>query len=208
MLDKTSLRINDDADMTIFYQLFVGKVFRDLKKEIGQVDVLIDAHAHIGLFSKWALMKLGVKTLIAMEPDKNNFEILKENIPYRLNNGVPAALNSALFGNECLLGISPGANSAANKVFIGGGDCSAITMNHLFELGIERVDLLRLDLNGAEVSVFSKAAEWLPKVNNILVRHWSSNASGILKAELEKGYSYTSGMYGNSHLLSRITKKY
>jgi len=78
---KIKLRVGS-SDKFAVWEVFGSKVYPI--NSLKQTSVLIDIGAHIGTFSIYAASKQPTSTIYSFEPDKDNFEVLQENI--RINN--------------------------------------------------------------------------------------------------------------------------
>src|SRR5579863_4846107 len=126
--------------------------------------VLLDLGANIGLSSLWLWKHFGFSKVIAIEPDDDNLEMLREN--FRLN-GVPGVVVKGLVG--------PGGSTAlfaANdhavlgRVGAAGVAVEVVDLNRL--LKDERVSLVKIDIEGAEQDLVSGNLGWLDHVRAII----------------------------------------
>lgn len=68
-----------------FYQVFIEKSYPNLMTKITKGDTVIDAGANIGIFTVISAVQVGdIGTVLAIEPEPENINILKKNI--ELNN--------------------------------------------------------------------------------------------------------------------------
>ena len=104
---------------------------------------VIDAGANYGDSSIWWSKKFGAR-VIAFEPLERVFNILEENIA--LNKADVKAYNVALGNGEEISGSSDG------NTFYSGGDIT-IRSEKLDNYSFERVDLLKIDVEGFEMDV-------------------------------------------------------
>lgn len=135
---------------------------------------IIDAGANIGLSAVFFAHKYPSATVVAVEPEPRNFEVLKKNTaPYP--NIIP--VQAALWGGNLDLSITdPGYGewgfrtlevSANNR-----GLCkvAGVTIDKLMsELGIEYVDVLKIDIEGAEKEVLETCSPWIGSVGTIVI---------------------------------------
>ena len=70
-----------DDDMSVIEEFFVDKMYRSTESLIQKTNnPILDIGAHIGCFSVYARKLNSVSPIIAIEPEPNNFELLKENL--------------------------------------------------------------------------------------------------------------------------------
>jgi len=151
------------------------QIFNDLSYNCElafEPDIIVDAGANIGLASVYFANKYPNAKIISIEPEKNNFEMLKKNIA-NYKNIIP--LNAALWNkNEevCVIDINCGNDSFQ----IGQNDASNFSKTDGFTIekimnmfNLPKIDLLKIDIEGAEKEVFETSTNWLNSVNTIAI---------------------------------------
>ena len=130
---------------------------------------IVDAGAHIGMASISFALKYPAARIIAIEPEPTNFAALVRNTaPYKMIIPIQAALWSQ--DGEVTLGPSNAhPKGAFHIVQKGPQKVRAITMETaLREADVDSIDLLKVDIEGAEVEVF-EACPWIDKVQVIAI---------------------------------------
>jgi FkbM family methyltransferase len=190
------------SDMLTFVHIFLR---REYDVEIAKTPtVIVDAGANIGLSSIFYANKYPDAKIIALEPETSNFGLLKKNIaPY----GNIIAINKALWGKNTMLEVvDPGFNKwgfqthacdgEGNKP--GGTIVESITIDKLMDdYGLMHIDILKIDIEGAEKEVYESSGAWIDKVGMIAAelhdRHKTGcsrsfyNATNGFDAEIHKG---------------------
>jgi len=143
---------------------------------------IIDAGAHIGFVSILFANRWPDARIIAIEPEPENFALLQRNTaPYERIVPIHAALWS---DNGVVSLVDPGLGSVGfrtqnvepNAPSGAGYPVPAVTVDRLMEAhGMERVDVLKMDIEGAEKEVFATSSKWI-------------NSVGVLIAELHDRY--------------------
>jgi len=131
---------------------------------------IVDAGAHIGMASILFARKYPAAKIIAIEPEPKNFEALVRNTStYRTIIPLQAALWKE--DGEVTLGRSDAHPKGAFQVVESGGErVRAITMDTVMrETGINSIDLLKVDIEGAEKEVFEACGTWIRKVQVIAI---------------------------------------
>ena len=140
----------------IFFDIPGYLKYYNLKKG----DVVIDAGAYSGIFSKYAAKKVGEKgKVIAFEPDPENFEILKQRLKRFKNvrllqkglfdcNKVLTLKRHILWGSIGSTVTNKNCSKSNFKILVGTLD------NELEKLGISSVDFIKMDIEGAELEAF------------------------------------------------------
>ena len=172
------------SDMPTYDQVFFNNEYGfDAKPEPTSI---IDAGANIGLASIFFANKYPDAKIIALEPEATNFELLLKNIePYENITAVNAALWDK---NEQLEIIDPGLGKWGfmtqdiedeNKY---GNTChkiNAMTVGTIMkEYSIDRVSILKIDIEGAEKEVFNDSSLWIEKVDGLIVELHERMKSG------------------------------
>ena len=132
-------------------------------------ETIVDAGAHIGMASILFARKFPFARIIAIEPEPSNFAALLRNTsPYKNITLVQAALWNE--DGEVTLGRSNAHVKGAFQVVENGEKrVRAMTMDTLMrETGIQSIDLLKVDIEGAEKEVFT-ACDWIQKVRIVAI---------------------------------------
>lgn len=164
------------SDIPTFDQVFVLQeydfaVLRSPK-------IIVDAGANIGLASIYFANKYPDAKIIALEPEQSNFKLLEKNVsPYP--NVVP--VQAALWHkNEEINLIDPGLGQwgfmteSATSSAASQGDfrhlVKAMTVDMVMRsFNLERIDILKIDIEGAEKEVFSDSSSWIESVDALIV---------------------------------------
>jgi len=179
------------SDLQTFEQIFVRAWYDFLVKT--QPRVIIDGGANIGLASIYFANKYPDAKIIAIEPEQNNFELLRENVaPYA--NIIP--LQAALWHvNEELDLLDPGRGQwgfvtqhkkiTQDPVQTQPGTLchtvQAITIDRLMdEFALDRINILKIDIEGAEKEVFSHTAAWIDKVDSVVIELYDALRPGCV----------------------------
>ncbi|NTW15888.1 MAG: FkbM family methyltransferase [Syntrophaceae bacterium] len=164
------------SDVITYRQIFINQEY-DFAVE-AQPKVIVDAGANIGLASIYFANKYLEAKIIAIEPEQSNFELLKENVaPYPNIFPIQAALwNKREEINLIDLGLGKWGfmtemkhpseslfDNACHKV-------TAITIDNIMEdFDLKKINILKVDIEGAEREVFSDTRSWLNKVDSIII---------------------------------------
>jgi FkbM family methyltransferase len=130
---------------------------------------IVDAGAHIGMASILFALQYPTARIIAIEPETSNFRALIRNTaPYKTITPIQAALWRE--DGQVALGASKAhPKGAFHIVEDGPQNVRAITMATVMrEFGIDSVDLLKVDIEGAEIEVF-ESCPWIGNVRVIAI---------------------------------------
>lgn len=168
-----NLRLNTSDLLTCVKIFFKQEYEIELTKKPG---IIVDAGANIGLASIYYANKYPDAMIIAVEPEYSNFSLLKKNVAPYAN---IIAVNKALWGEKAMLDIvDPRLDKWGFQTHIrksGAKDISTmgiegITINRLMdENKIDHIDILKVDIEGAEKEVFQSGDTWISKVGIIAI---------------------------------------
>jgi FkbM family methyltransferase len=135
---------------------------------------IIDAGANTGMAAVYYAHNFPKASVIAIEPDPGNFELLETNTAHFSN---VSCIRAALWSHTGTVDlVDPGDGSWAFRVEEAPTDApstnlvQAITVDSLVErYDIERVDVLKVDIEGGERAVFEDAAPWIDRVDTIAI---------------------------------------
>lgn len=160
----------DSSDINTFIQIFIEQEY-EIKIDIIP-KVIVDCGANIGLFSILMKNKFPDVEIVCIEPDFENFSILKKNLqPYKRIN----YKNCGLWHKETRLKIFDkyqfgkwGMVVEEDKEY---GTINTITVENIFnEFQFDRIDILKIDIETSEKNVFSENFEnWISKVKIIII---------------------------------------
>ena len=131
---------------------------------------IIDAGANIGLASAFFASRYPDAKIVALEPNTDNFALLQRNTKNYAN---VATERAALWCEEKTLRLSdPGRGEWGFTVGEKGeGEAvPAVTVDGTMERhGIDRVSILKVDIEGAESDVFANAPAWIDHVDTVVI---------------------------------------
>ena len=164
------------SDIPTYQQVFINQEYDFSVKT--EPKVIVDAGANIGLASIYFANKYPDAKIIAIEPEQSNFELLKENVaPYSHVIPVHAALWNK--NGEINL-IDPGlgkwgfmAEMKHPSEHLPGNTCHtvlAMTIDEIMkDYRLTKIDILKIDIEGAEREVFSDTSSWIEKIDSIII---------------------------------------
>jgi len=156
------------SDVPVFKQVIVNREY-DFGFPLPENPVIIDAGANIGMASVYFANKFSTARIIALEPDPWNFAMLEKNVrPYPKIRPI----NAALWEKSTSMRITHQDWGTAGRACEPDqdGTIHAITIAELcrsFE--VDHIDLLKVDIEGAEKGIFENSREWIGKVDRIVI---------------------------------------
>lgn len=161
------------SDAFVFRQIMIENEYLPLKDLHAQT--ILDLGANIGLASAWFLNQFPEACVFAVEADLDNYKACCANLaPYGDRARV---IHGAAWSKRTTLVLRRAKCAADNRVEeTRAGDTGEIRvegwdMGSLIEMsGFESVDLLKIDIEGAEAEVFrADSGGWLPLVRNLCI---------------------------------------
>jgi FkbM family methyltransferase len=147
-------------------------------------EVVVDVGAHIGRYSVRSAKAVGDNgKVIAIEADKSNYRLLLTNLLLnRVNNVVP--LNIAAWNRETNVKLHRGAMSGLHSAKVGSNLGFAYVAARpictvLKELGVNHVEWVKIDVEGAESEVLEGLSCMLPDIPNIVVEVSAKNIERV-----------------------------
>jgi FkbM family methyltransferase len=174
------------SDMSCVEKIFLSEEYRS--PFAIQPDVIVDAGANIGMATLFFAHQFPSARIVAIEPEESNFRILSQNCAGLQNISL---LKGALWSASTSMTIADrnaeawafsvveasGADSGAERI-------KGISVPDIMKIfKFDRIDVLKLDIEGAERELFSVGAEeWIEKVSVIIIELHDRYVSGCAEA--------------------------
>ncbi len=181
------------GDIDIFYEIFYKGSYAVAGRQKGPIKTVVDLGANVGLATLYFLQKYPQAQVICVEPEESNFKMLLKNLEPEIKQGKVTALQVAAMGQDGEVSFQSAEAKYNSRINSGGGDhtVSAISIPTLMErTGIAHIDLLKIDVEGAEKNIFSGNLDWLQKVDNVLIELHSEEDRIICMDALQR-YNFT-----------------
>lgn len=160
------------SDVWTFEKIFISREY-DIPLLRESPRTILDVGANVGYASAYFAARYPEARIIAIEPEPKNCELLRRNTSAFPNVTVVQAALWPVTGDVSIA--NPDAEPWAFRISQpgegSGAAVRAITIPQILEeQGIDRVDVLKLDIEGAEKEVFQSGAElWLGRINVLIV---------------------------------------
>jgi FkbM family methyltransferase len=159
------------TDRETFKEIFFYNIY-NIKFPVNP-KVIIDAGANVGFASLFFKLKFPHANIYSLEIEKNNFNLMHKNLDRFSNLNL---INKGLFNVKSFFKIDNPYN-ASNSFIIKevseneSYDVSSLAITDLQEkYNFNEIDVLKIDIEGAEKEVFEKNYEdWLPKVKVLFI---------------------------------------
>jgi FkbM family methyltransferase len=141
--------------------------------------VIVDAGAHSGLFSALVKRRNPTCRVVAIEANPQLHSVIRANLgPYSNWELIPKALSDATGPMSFFVNSGATQTSALSQEsaeMFGSQSSERITVDSttidslVTELGIDRIDVLKLDIQGAEARALKGASDFLPRIGKLLI---------------------------------------
>ena len=158
------------ADMATIDQFLIGPYMPPTTGSPPKT--VVDCGANIGLATRYLKHLFPQAQIIAIEPDGENFELLRKNIDHL--DGCQA-VQAAVWPVDGSVELErDGLRHSAFRTkgsSPGKGSIEAVSIPRIMErFGLDRIGLLKIDIEGAEMELFSAAdLSWLERVDRIAI---------------------------------------
>ncbi len=170
----------DDSDLSVIDEFFVDKMYKATECLISNIQYpIIDIGAHIGIFSLYSSTLNLQSSILAIEPEPTNFELLKENIKFNKCENVTPIQAALVSGDELNTNLYLSKNTHNHSTASLSKNCiqvPAINLERLMkEHKIKKIGLLKMDIEGAEFVILqSFNLSIFKKIQNIVVEYHES----------------------------------
>jgi FkbM family methyltransferase len=178
------------SDLATFHEIAEEEVYAPVLKAVEAFQTVIDLGANIGLASLYLAHNSPTCRILCVEPNCESYELLVRNVHKLNRSGRCRTLKAAVWGTHQRLAPNHKAPPDRYSMFTvrvaSANEPSAVegyTMTEILDYsGFDRVDLLKVDIEGAERELFStQDLSWLARVGAIAIEFHedSRNACGF-----------------------------
>jgi FkbM family methyltransferase len=163
------------TDASVFDNIYHGQAYDwELRQD---PKVIVDAGAYTGLSTVFFALRYPEARIVAIEPDEQNFSLLNKNTAGLDNVKTVRAALWGVSGSVSL--VDPGDGSwgfrideadssqGDNRSSMLGSVRAVTVVDIMREYALERIDLLKLDVEGSEKEIFAVSDEWIGSVDAI-----------------------------------------
>lgn len=164
------------SDIDVFKHIYVIREYSCLE-HFEAPELIIDCGANAGFSTSYLLNNFPTAKVVAVEPDQGNFKMLCKNTESFGERCIP--INAGVWSKNCGLKFSEipfgdgreWAVSVREAKDSEESDVKALDVASLIkQSGLERVTLLKIDIEGSEDEVFNGShTQWIDQVDNIII---------------------------------------
>lgn len=167
------------TDIFVLLEVFADLQYK-MPAEFRPPAVIVDAGANIGLASLFFATQYPNSTIVAIEPDVENFRMLLSNTERHKN---IRPIRAALWHEHEELELhDPGIGSwglRVSPIAEGKSEIDTVTMDDLVSV-YGRVDLLKMDIEGAERDVLRNSSSWFGSIGALAVELHDTETTDVL----------------------------
>jgi FkbM family methyltransferase len=183
------------TDISVLSELLIGDEISALPN-MPDATTVVDLGANIGLSYRWLRRRYPNASFVCVEPDPGNLEMLRRNA------GTDCQVVAACVGgHERRVALTNGDGEWGYRmVDASDGTVPVITIDRLLaDQALDEIDILKCDIEGAELELFTDCRSWIRRVRAMVVEchlHTTSsdeilslldaNDSGLEVAHLER----------------------
>lgn len=186
------------CDVILYYDVILHELYGMAAPKTA--NTIIDCGANIGLASAYFLVRYPASRVLALEPDPINFALCRRNLE-QFGDRVQV-IQKALWSSACPMRVSSDqAGTWASQVRpaseAGHDTMEGIDMVSLLkEHGLDCVDILKMDIEGAEIEVLSSDdLSWLASVRLFQIEPDSQRGRELFVSRLS-AYGFSFASYG------------
>lgn len=166
----------ESGGLSAWYETSILQVYAPERRFVPQPGwAVVDVGANIGAFSVWAAGKMGASgRLLAIEPNPVSFRELRRSLDELAVHATAFAVACGDVEGEVTLHFQPGYTvSSSLTSFDAASESATVPMRRLDailgETGISHVDLLKIDVEGAEELVLRGAGDALRRIDRVVL---------------------------------------
>lgn len=172
---------------------------------------IIDGGGNIGLTACYFATKYPDASIVSIEPDDDNFNVLNDNIKHYSN---ISAIKAGIWNKSAHLKITN--TVAGNNAFTieetntpGTNTLEALSITAIMEkMKWSCIDILKLDIEGSEKEVFSAGFEnWIPKTKAIIIELHDAMKPGCSRAVFAavNKYNFSFNIKGENIIFTNLS---
>ena len=172
-IQKYVILRNGTTDVNCLEKVFINREY-EIPFELAP-RLIVDAGANVGMATLYLSHQYPNAEIVAIEPEPSNFKMLERNC-----GGLPnvTLIQAALWSRSCSLEIDDSGSEAwafrvSERVSTSGKTVAVptITIQEILDrFHADRIDFLKLDIEGAELELFSQGSEqWIDRIGSIAI---------------------------------------
>ena len=154
----------------LVWEVGVYEVYHGRDTYVQRGDTVVDAGAHVGVFTRYALNQ-GAARVVSIEPNPANIACLKRNFATEIADGRVTIVEEGIWNEASTLTLSLHSHDTARPTLhhLPGGNAGSVQVrvrpldDIVAEVGLERVDFVKMDIEGAEREALAGGRETIAR---------------------------------------------
>ena len=199
---KEILFTDPQAFLLSVRELFIEEIYKF--KTSNPRPVILDCGAHIGMSILFFKNIYPEASIIAFEPDTHNYELTKKNLENWKYKDVELVKKAVWINNGSIQfnQLNDMGSSIVESGNNNSGDVISVECVRLKDFLVNKVDFLKLDIEGAEFAVINDCMDKLQNVENLFIEYHGKfeemdKLNSILNIVVAQGYAYYIKEAGN-----------
>jgi FkbM family methyltransferase len=184
------------SDILTFQEVLRDEVYKDVIRQMHQCNTVIDLGANIGLTTLYFAHHFKSAQILAVEPNPDSYRMLQTNtgpLTARCRTLQAAVWNKrqALTGDFSSPDHYSAFKTKESARAIDEGSIIGLPIDQLIRIsGFEMIDLLKVDIEGAEVQLFDGDLDWLNRIRAIAIEFHSDSRKVSKFDEIMRQYNF------------------
>ena len=176
------------GDIDIFYEIFFKKIYALPVAHSTSINTIVDLGANVGLSALYFLQQFPQAQVVCVEPEPTNFKMLELNLETEITTGKVIAMEAAAMGEDGMVSFESAPAKYNGRVILGAqNNIPALSIPSIMQrCQFDRINLLKIDVEGAEKFIFSGDPVWLQSVDEILLEVHSPEDHATCMAAFER----------------------
>jgi FkbM family methyltransferase len=182
------------TDISVLAEISDGHTLTELPDGLAP-KTIVDLGANIGLSYRWLRRQYPDARFVCVEPDPGNLEILRANV--RSSGGDCTVVGACIGGHARKVKLTTTEGEWGFRLSDVDDPSQAsthvVTMQQVLDdAAMDRVDILKCDIEGAEVELFADCGDWIDRVDNIVIECHTDvmDTEGVAEALARNGASF------------------
>lgn len=153
----------DEADRSVWAEIFDHQEYRAAEERLKGARVIFDIGAHAGFFALYARALNPKAKIVCVEPEQNNIDAIRDHLKKNNKQVGVLIIEGALASKSGTYGLMVARDShnhqvtSMDKAPKGARQVQGFTLKELIkEASVDCVDLLKMDIEGAEMDIVLK----------------------------------------------------
>ena len=159
------------GDFFVWHEVFGGRFYEIPDVLRSRVRTVLDLGAHVGMTALFQLDALPGVRVVCVEPSPHNAALLRENL--QTFSDRTTVVEGAIGGQSGEVHLDVGGWSWGGRIGAASGAGYPVRCYTVDEImtktRLESIDLMKIDVEGAEAAVFAKCDSWIGAVGSIMI---------------------------------------